>query len=71
MRPPADRQLNIQGTGTDVPAVAPLRYGVQWSIIFIAATLLALLSSLLAYQFTASLGHGTTYWRRLVILNTT
>ena len=71
MRPPADRQLNIQGTGTDVPAVAPLRYGVHWSIIFIAATLLALLSSLLAYQFTASLGHGTTYWRRLVILNTT
>ena len=71
MRPPADRQLNIQGTGTDVQAVAPLRYGVHWSIIFIAATLLALLSSLLAYQFTASLGHGTTYWRRLVILNTT
>ncbi len=71
MKPPADRQLNLQGTGTDVPAVAPLRYGVHWSLIFIAATLLALFSSLLAWQFTASLGHGTTYWRRLVILNTT
>ncbi len=54
-----------------MPAVAPLRYGVHWSLIFMAATLLALLSSLLAWQFTASLGHGTTYWRRLVVLNTT
>ena len=71
MRPPADRQLNIQGTGTDMPAAAPLRYGVHWSVIFIAASLLALLSSFLAWQFTASLGHGTTYWRRLVILNAT
>jgi signal transduction histidine kinase len=71
MKPPADRQLNLQGTGTDVPAVAPLRYGVHWSVIFMAATLLALFSSLLAWQFTASLGEGTIYWRRLVVLNTT
>ena len=46
MKPPADRLLNLQGTGTDVPAVAPLRYGVPWSIVFAAATLLALLSTL-------------------------
>ena len=56
MKPPADRQLNLDGTGTDVPAVAPLRYGVHWSIVFMAATVLALLSTLLAWQFTVSLG---------------
>jgi two-component system LytT family sensor kinase len=71
MKPPADRQLNLQGTGTDVPAAAPLRYGVHWTVVFMAATMLALLSSLLAWQFTSSLGQGTTYWRKLVILNTT
>ena len=70
MRPPADRQLNLHGTGTDVPAVAPLRYGVHWSIVFMAATLLALFSSLMAWRFTVSLGRGVTYWRTLVILNT-
>ena len=70
MRPPADRQLNLHGTGTDVPAVAPLRYGVHWSIIFIAASLLALFSSLMAWRFTVSLGRDVTYWRTLVILNT-
>ena len=71
MKPPADRQLNLHGTGTDVPAVAPLRYGVHWSIVFMAATLLALFSSLLAWQFTVSLGRGVPYWRTLIILNTT
>ena len=71
MKPPADRQLNLHGTGTDVPAVAPLRYGVHWSIVFMAATLLALFSTLMAWRFTVSLGRGMTYWRTLVILNTT
>ena len=70
MKPPADRQLNLHGTGTDVPAVAPLRYGVHWSIVFMAATLLALFSSLMAWRFTVSLGRDVTYWRTLVILNT-
>ncbi len=71
MKPPADRQLNLDGTGTDVPAAAPLRYGVHWSIVFMAATVLALFSTLLAWQFTVSLGHEVRYWRTLIILNTT
>jgi len=71
MKPPADRQLNLDGTGTDVPAAAPLRYGVHWSIIFVAATLLALFSTLMAWRFTVSLGHEPKYWRTLVILNST
>ena len=53
MKPPADRLLNLQGTGTDVPAVAPLRYGVPSSVVFAAATLLALFSTLMAWRFTA------------------
>jgi len=71
MKPPADRQLDLQGAGTDLPAVAPLRYGVHWSIVFIAATLLGLFSSLIAWQYTLSTGRQPTYGRTLVILNTT
>jgi two-component system LytT family sensor kinase len=71
MKPPADRKLDLQGAGTDLPNVAPPRYGLRWSIVFLAATLLALFSSLLAWQFTVSLGNRATPWRTLLILNTT
>jgi two-component system, LytTR family, sensor kinase len=71
MKPPADRRLDLRGSGTDVPAAAPLRYGLHWSIIFMAATALALLSSLLAWRFTLSLGYEPNHWRTLVLLNTT
>ena len=71
MKPPADRKLDLQGAGTDVPNVAPRRYGLRWSIVFLAATVLALFSSILAWQFSSSLGNRATPWRTLVILNTT
>jgi two-component system, LytTR family, sensor kinase len=71
MKPPADRLLDLRGSGTDLPASAPLRYGVHWSVVFIGATLLGLFSSLLAWQFTISKGQSVSYWRTLVILNTT
>ena len=71
MKPPADRKLDLAGAGTDQPNVAPPRYGLKWSIVFLGATLLGLFSSLLAWQFTVSLGNPTTPWRTLVILNTT
>jgi signal transduction histidine kinase len=71
MKPPVDLKLDLQGSGTDLPTVAPPRYGVHWSVIFIGATLLALFSSLMAWRFTVSLGRETTYWRTLVVLNTT
>ena len=70
MKPPADRQLDLHGTGTDVPAVAPLRYGVHWSVVVAAATLLAVFSTLMAWRFTVSLGHEVKSWRSLIILNT-
>ena len=69
MKPPADRKLDLQGAGTDVPAVAPPRYGLHWSIVFMATTMLALFSSLLAWRFSVSAGYPTTNWRTVVILN--
>jgi signal transduction histidine kinase len=69
MKPPADRKLDLHGAGTDVPAVAPPRYGLHWSIVFMAATMLGLFSSLLAWQFTVSAGYASS-WRTVVILNT-
>ncbi len=69
MKPPADRQLDFSGSGTDVPATAPLRYGVHWTVIFAAATLLGVFSSLLAWRLATSLGRPATYFRSLVFLN--
>ena len=54
-----------------MPAASPPQYGLPWSVVFLAATFLGLLSSLLAWRFTVSLGHQPTHWRTLVILNTT
>jgi two-component system, LytTR family, sensor kinase len=69
MKPPADRQLDLQGAGTDLPAPARPRYGVRWSLILVVATALGVVSSALAWQFTLSLGKPATYWRTLVVLN--
>jgi two-component system LytT family sensor kinase len=71
MKPPADRRLDLQGAGIDVPAPTRPRYGLHWSIVFMAATCLGLLSSLLAWQFTVSMGRKPTHLSTLVILNTT
>lgn len=71
MRPPSDLKLDLLGAGTDLPAATPPRFGLRWSVVFLAATLLGLLSSFLAWRFTVSLGHTPTHWRTLVILNTT
>jgi two-component system, LytTR family, sensor kinase len=71
MKPPPDRKLDLRGGGTDLPAATPPRYGLPWSIVFVAATLLGLLSSTLAWQFTVSTGRYPANWRTLLILNTT
>lgn len=54
-----------------MPAPARPRYGLQWPLVFMVATGLGILSSLLAWQFTLALGRPGTYWRSLVILNCT
>ena len=72
MKPPADRKLDLQGAGTDLPlGVPPPRYGVHWSLVFLAATVLGVVSSALAWQVTIALGMPTTHWRTLVVLNCT
>jgi two-component system, LytTR family, sensor kinase len=69
MKPPSDRQLDLRGAGTDLPARTQPRYGVHTWVVFTVATALGIISSALAWQFTVSLGRPTTYWRSLVILN--
>ena len=68
MRPPADRRLDTTGSGIDLPARARPRYGVRWPVVFLVATLLGIASSILAWQFTRSLGRPA-YWRTLLVLN--
>lgn len=72
MRPPADRQLDSTGAGTDVP-VSALRYGVRWPVVFLVATLLGAVSSLMAWNFTRSLPRTDASWSvwTLVVLNYT
>jgi signal transduction histidine kinase len=69
MKPPADRRLDPYGTGTDVPVTAPRRYGLCWWVVFLAATVLGLGSTALAWQFSMATGRVNTEWQTLLILN--
>ena len=71
MRPPADRRFDTSGAGIDLPAPARPRYGLRYPLVFAVATLLGVLSSALAVQFTRALGKPTTDWTSLVVLNCT
>jgi len=69
MKPPADRRLDFHGAGTDLPLAAPHRYGLRGSAVFATATLLGLVSTTLAWQFSTSLGPGHVSWPALLLLN--
>jgi two-component system, LytTR family, sensor kinase len=69
MKPPADRLLDLQGSGTDVPAIGRNVYGVRGRHVFIVATLLGLLSTTLAWQFTRLVGKYPTPFSTLIVLN--
>jgi signal transduction histidine kinase len=69
MKPPSDRQLDIQGTGTDVPALGPTRYGVRSPHVLLVATGLAVLSTTLAWQFTRLFGKWPTPFHTVAVLN--
>jgi signal transduction histidine kinase len=71
MKPPADRRLDLYGTATDQPVSTRPQGGLRWSLVFFTATLLGLLSTTLAWQFTVALGKTDTSWRSLLILNCT
>ena len=69
MKPPADRRLDMNGSGVDLPAPARPRYGLRWPLVLLVATMLSIVSSVLAVQFTLSMGKPATYWRSIVVLN--
>ena len=69
MKPPPDRQLNLDGASADVPLGVRPRYGVPWSLVLLVATLLGFVSSMLAWQLTVRLERTGTYFRWLVVLN--
>jgi two-component system LytT family sensor kinase len=71
MKPPADRLLDFQGTGTDVPSLGLPRYGVRWRDVLLVATALGLLSTTLAWQFTRLFGKYPMPLSTLFILNFT
>jgi two-component system, LytTR family, sensor kinase len=71
MRPPADRRFDTRGAGIDLPARARPHYGVRYPQVLGVATLLGIVSSALAVQFTRALGRPETDWISLVILNCT
>jgi signal transduction histidine kinase len=69
MKPPTDRQLDLYGMGTDVPAPPKLVRGVRWPLVFAVATALGLFSSTLAWQFTRWLARPDISFQQLAILN--
>jgi two-component system LytT family sensor kinase len=71
MKPPADRRLDVSGAGTDVPVIAPSRSVLRWHFVLGVATLLGLISSALAVQFTHAVGKSPARWPSLLVLNCT
>ena len=71
MKPPADRRLDVRGAGTDVPVIAPSRTILRWHCVLGVATVLGLISSALAVQFTHAVAKSPARWQSLVILNCT
>ena len=69
MRPPPDRRLDLNGSGTDLPLAAAGPCGVRWPIVLGIATVLGLVSTTLAWQFTLSLGRSDVELRMLLLLN--
>jgi two-component system LytT family sensor kinase len=70
MKPPPSQLLDPTGGGTDLPLRPHHRYGVKWHVVLLVATGLGAVSSLLAWELTRALGRPVTYWRSLVVLNT-
>ena len=71
MTPPPEARLDTSGAGIDVPLPPRADHGVHWPVVVFVATLLGLVSSALAWQFTISLGRPAGSWRWLLILNCT
>jgi two-component system LytT family sensor kinase len=68
MKPPADRRLDMNGTGADLPAPARPRYGVRWRLVVVAATVLSVLSCALAAELARAIGAPVS-WLSVLVLN--
>ncbi len=71
MKPPSDRRLDLNGAGVDLPAPARPRYGLRWPLVLLVAAILSVVSSTLALQFARTMEQPESYWRTIVVLNTT
>jgi signal transduction histidine kinase len=69
MKPPASQQLDLSGASRDLPAPVRPRYGIPWPLVLFVATLLGLVSTMLAWQLTQTLERTGTYFRWLAVLN--
>ena len=69
MKPPQDRRLDLYARGTDAPALPSTTRGVRWPLIFLVATAMGTLSSLLAWQFTRWLDRNEISPQTIAILN--
>ena len=63
------RRAEPSATGIDLPVRPQPRYGLEWPLVMLVATLLGLLSSALAWQLTRSMGSSPAHWPSLVVLN--
>jgi len=70
MRPPPDRRLDLRGAGTDVPVITAPRSILRWHFVLGVATLLGVMSTTLAVQFTHAMGQSPK-WQWLLLLNCT
>ncbi|MEN3338968.1 MAG: two-component system, LytTR family, sensor kinase [Acidobacteriota bacterium] len=70
MKPPADRRLDMNGTGADLPAPARPRYGVRWRLVVVAAAVLSVLSCALAAALARAIGTPVP-WPSVLIVNGT
>jgi two-component system LytT family sensor kinase len=68
MKPPADRRLDLNGTGVDLPAPPRPRYGLSSRVPLATATALSVLTTLLAAQLAMSSANPPA-WRSIVIFN--
>jgi signal transduction histidine kinase len=66
-----ERRTEPRDTGIDLPVRPQPRYGLQWPLVMLVATLLGLLSSALAWQLTRSMGSSAAHWPSLVVINCT
>jgi signal transduction histidine kinase len=69
MKPPVDQRLDLSGARRDLPARVRPRYGMRWSLVFLVATLLGFVSTMLAWQLTMTPERSGTYLRWLAGLN--